>query len=84
MKLLFLHSQMNNMDITFPLLDDLMYQASFIMKSHMFKFLLFYFVLSYVAFTREIFFFYSILLLDMINFDSTLLNVTKSIVLNYK
>lgn len=84
MKLLFLHSKINNMDTTFPLLDYIIYQTSFITKSPMFKFMLFYFLMNYVAFSRQIFFFYSILLLDVINFDSTLLNVTKSIVLNYK
>lgn len=40
-------------------------------------------VVSYLAHFRKIFFYYSILLVDITNFDSTLRNVTKSILLNY-
>ena len=55
----------------------------FVFKSGTFRFLCFYVIIAYLAYHKKIFFFYSILLVDITNFDSTLRNVTKSILLNY-
>ena len=83
MKLLQIHSSINDLDMTFPILDNLIYQIKFIVKSGYFRFICFYVIISYMAHFRNINFFYSILLVDITNFDSTLQNVTKSITLNY-
>lgn len=84
LKILKIHLKMENLASTYAFIDYTFYQLNFIIHSSKFKFLLFYVVLTYYAYTRRIMFFYSILILNVINYDSTLMNVTKSITLNYK
>lgn len=84
LRLLEIHLEMKNLASTYKFINYSFFQLHFVTSSTKFKFLLFYIILTYFAYTEQIMFFYSVLVLDIINYDSTLMNVTKSITLNYE
>ncbi len=75
---------MVNLDTTCPMLDYSIYQITFFINKRSFKVALLSIVLSYIALTEKYYFFYAIILLDIISYQKTLSNVTKSILLHYQ
>ena len=83
-KILQIYHEIEGLDSTLGYLDYAFYQLNFIVSKPKFKFLLFYMLVSIIAFNEKAYFYYCILLLDCINYESTLQNVLKSITNNAK
>lgn len=81
-RLMEIHNEIMNLDVTWSIFDYYFYNLYFIIVTPKFKFLLFYLLCSFFAYKEKIFFFYCILLLDVVNYENTLQNVQKSITNN--
>lgn len=81
-KLLSLYNKINGLREEMTVFDVTIHNFIFITEVFKFKYLIFYFLLSFFAYSQESNFFYSLMLLDVISFEETFQNITKSITNN--
>ena len=81
-KLLRIYAELEDLGTEIGYADYTVFQIMFLLRNSTFSFLLFSLIATIFAFQFKIMFFYSVLLFDVINYDSTLMNVFKSVTLN--